>query len=162
MSRKAGTRVRCNVASLVARIEQVGQRAVKGVSDAMNDYGTLIHAAAIRNAPRDTESLETAIKIDKDYGGTNRRLRLRVWIDPNEPYVPRKLTHHDYGKTVGDYARLMEFGLSPFGTGRWSAREGTIAKGQQSGGRYFARAVQEYTKALFRRVEGIVKRAGRR
>lgn len=149
MGRSAETRVKCDVGGIQAAIRQVGDRAVKGVSGVMRDYGEIIAHQARMNAPRDTGALEGAIsvKMDRD---ANNRLVVRVYVS--------RIALHESGKNVADYAWEMERGLAPFGSGDYHAREGTLAKGSQAGGRFLERAVQEHRQALLQRARRIVKR----
>lgn len=153
------TRVKCNVEGLTARIEQVGKRAAKGISDAMHYYAEIMLQDAIANAPHDTGALESAIKIEQDYGGINGRLRIRVMVDPNVRYRPR--SGKQTNKTVGAYALLMERYLAPYGSGRWNAQVGTLEKGPQAGGRFLTRAVKDHKQALLERARRIAARAAR-
>lgn len=158
------TRVRCDVVGITARIEQVGKRAVKGISDAMRYYAEVMLRDAISNAPRDTGSLERALEIDYDYTGKNGRLAVTIRVDPSAPYIDPNPNHKPSNKTVGDYAELMERYLRPHGRAAagekgYDARAGTVAKGSQAGGRYLARAVRDHREALLNRARNIVRRA---
>lgn len=157
---KSSGTVKCDVRGIVARIEQVGERAVKGISDAMRYYAEVMLRDAIANAPRDTGSLERALDVEYMRNGVNGRLWVKIRIDPDEPYVDPNPNHKPSDKTVGDYAYLMERYLRPHGRGgKWDAREGTRAKGPQAGGRFLARAVQAHKAALLARAKNIAKRA---
>lgn len=158
---KSETRVKCDVRALTAKITQIGEKAAKGISDAMHYYAEVILRDAIANAPHDTGSLEKALHIEQDYGGINGRLRIKVMLDKDAPYVDTNPNHKASDKTVGDYAMLMERYLAPYGTGRWNAREGTLAKGAQAGGRFFDRAVKAHIQALIQRAQSIAHRAAK-
>ena len=154
------TRVKCDVQAITARIEQVGKRAVKGISDAMRYYAEVMLRDAIANAPRDTGSLERALEIDYSYGGLNGRLQVTIRVDPDAPYIDPNPNHKPTDKTVGDYAELMERYLRPHGRGgKWDARAGTRAKGPQDGGRFLARAVRDHMEALLNRARNLVRKA---
>lgn len=152
-------RVVCNVEGIIASIQQVGDRATKGISDVMRDYGELIVHQAKLNAPHDTGSLEGAIQAEYMRNGINRRLIVKIWVDPNTPYIDPNPRHKRGNKTVGDYAMLMEQYLTPHGDGGWHAQEGTTGKGPQAGGKFLERAVDQYRDALLQRAENIVRRA---
>lgn len=154
------TRVKCDVRGLVAELHQLGERAVKGISTEMRKYGELMLNEGIANAPYDTGSLQEAIDIKYERKGINTRLVVTIFVDLTKPYKPRNGRSTD--KEVGDYAMLMERGLAPHGSGRFQAREGTIAKGPQAGGKYFARAIQRYRKELIERARLVAKRAAKR
>lgn len=154
-----GTRVKCDVQAITARIEQLGERAAKGVSDVMRDYAEIMLHEAIINAPHDTGSLEDALKIEYQRNGINGRLAIKIWVDPRTPYVDTDPNHAPTSKTVGAYAWLMEKYLVPHGEGGWNAQDGTLAKGSQAGGRYLARAIRQHRAALLEKAQRIVKRA---
>lgn len=157
---KANTQVKCDVRGIMARIEQVGERAVKGISDAMRYYAEVMIRDALANAPRDTGSLERALDVEYMRNGVNGRLWVKIRIDPSEPYIDPNPNHKPSSKTVGDYAYLMERYLQPHGSGsRWFARKGTTDKGPQAGGRFLERAVKNHKAALLQRAKEIAKRA---
>ena len=158
------TRVRCDVDGITTRIEQLGKRAAKGISDAMRYYAEVMLRDAIANAPRDTGSLERALEVDYAHTGTNRRLVVTIRVDPSAPYIDPNPNHKPTNKTVGDYAELMERHLRPYGRAAsgergYDARAETISKGPQAGGRYLARAVRDHKEALLNRARNIVRRA---
>lgn len=158
------TRVKCDVAGITAHIEQVGKRAVRGISDAMHYYAEAILRDAIANAPHDTGSLENALEVEYGYGGINGRLQVTIRVNPDAPYIDTNPDHKASNKTVGDYAELMERHLRPWGRDgedRWRAREGTTSKGPQAGGRFLARAVRDHKEALLNRARKIVERAAK-
>lgn len=157
------TRVKCDVAGLTRKIEQVGTRAVRGISTAMRHFGEIMLDEAIHNAPLDTGSLaggrEKALKINYGLTGVNRRLVVTIWIDPTTPYIDPNPNHKPTNKTVGDYAGLMEKYLRPHGSGGYKARKGTRNKGAQAGGKFLQRAVKRYRMRLIQRAREIVRRA---
>lgn len=139
-------RVVCSVSGIVARIEQVGERAVKGISTVLHDFGEIILHEAKLNAPRDTGDLESSLHAEAMRNGINGRLWIKITIFPD----------------VADYAWLMEEFLTPHGSGGYSARPGTRAKGPQAGGKYIERAVEKYRSALIRRANEVAKRVAKR
>lgn len=151
--------VNCDVRRLTARIEQVGERAVKGISDAMRRYAEVIMRDAIANAPRKTGTLESAIRVEFTRKNGNGRLGVTIYVDPTVPYSDPDPNHKPTDKVVGDYANLIDRGLSPYGSGRYSAGVGTRAKGRRAGGRFLERAVNRHREALLRRARAIAKRA---
>lgn len=156
------TRVKCDVAGLTRRIEQVGTRAVRGISTAMRHFGELMYyEAKTLNAPKDTGSLEKAIDIAYERTGINRRLVVTIWIKTNEPYINPNSKRKQGKKTVGDYAFLMEKYLRPHGAGGYKARAGTRNKGPQAGGKFIARAVKRYRMRLIRKAREIARRSVR-
>jgi hypothetical protein len=156
------TRVKCDVDGLVAKIQQVGTRAVKGISTVMRNYGELILHQAERNAPHDTGSLEKALDIHYTPTGINRRLVVTIFVKTDEPYIDPNSNHKVSQKTVGDYALLMERYLRPYGAGGYKARKGTRDKGAQAGGKFLQRAVKRYRMELIQRARQIARRAAQR
>lgn len=154
--------VKCNVRELTARIEQVGERTVKGISDAIRYYAEIMIRDAVGNAPRKTGTLESAIRIEYARKNGNGRLGVKIFVDPTVPYFDPNPNHKPTDKVVGDYALLMERGLAPYGSGRYEADKGTLAKGSQAGGKYLARAIRDHREALVRRAKNIAKRAAER
>lgn len=84
-------------------LEQRGERAVKGVSDMMQDNGERIRDTARDFAPVLTHELEKSIKKNTTYTGINRRAEVEVFIDESTP--------------AGAYAARVHEGLMPFGKG---------------------------------------------
>lgn len=156
------TRVKCDPAGLVRIIEQVGERAVKGISTVMHTYADLMLADAIKYAPHDTGSLERAIRIQYDRSGINTRLKVKIWIDLTAAYEGKQGKGTKKRKTVGDYAFLMEKYLRPHGSGGYKAREGTLNKGVVAGGKFLERAVKKYRQTLIKRARLMAKRAAAR
>lgn len=154
------SRVKCDVRALVNEINQIGERAVRGISTEMRKFGELMLNEAFANAPYDTGSLQEALDIKYERSGANTRLVVTLFVDVNAPYETHSGIESD--KEVGDYAMLMERGLAPHGSGRFQAREGTTAKGPQAGGKYFARASQKYKAELIARARLVAARAARR
>ncbi len=145
-----GSTVKCDVGGIQAAIRQVGDRAVKGVSGVMRDFGEIIAHQAEMNAPRDTGALEDAIQVKMDRD-SNGRLVVKIYVS--------RTAMNEGGYRVADYAYQMETGLAPFGTGEYQAGQGTVAKGPQAGGRYLERAVQQHRQELLQRVARIVRKA---
>lgn len=139
----------CDVAGLTARIEQVGERCVKGISTAMTHYAEVMVNTAQLMAPRDTGALEAAIHYVATRNGINGRMRIEIMLD----------------SSVMDYAWLMEKYLIPHGKGggsRWGgsfhARVGTLSKGSRAGGGFLRRAVKAHREALLDKASAIAKR----
>ena len=158
------TRVKCDVKALTAKLEQLGERAVRGISTELRTYGKRIQDDAELNAPFETGSLIHAIKVDSSRTGINRRLVVTIFVDLSAPYIKTNTSGDSKPskKTVGDYAMLMEKGLAPFGSGKYQAREGTISKGPQAGGKFIKRAADANKSELIDRARQIVKRVTQR
>lgn len=140
----------CDTSGILAHIDQLGDYAVRGVSDVMQDYAELIAWEMERLAPRDTGALEGSIQVLKDRSGVNRRTSFTIQIDPNA-------THAD-GRSVATYGAIMEEMLTPHGSGGFHARAGTLAKGAQAGGKFFERAVERYEDSMVEAVQSKVRR----
>lgn len=145
------TEVKCDVGGIQARLYQVGDRAAKGVSDVLRDYGEIIAHQAVLNAPRDSGSLEAAIDVKAERDARNR-IQVKIYIKRTVPHF------EDEGKMVGDYAWEMERGLAPHGSGEYSAGPKTRAKGSQAGGRFLERAIERYRQEVYQKARRIIKR----
>lgn len=137
-----GMKISFNHLAIQAKIEQTGDRAVKGMSDVLRRRARLIRDLARSYAPRMTGLLERSI----DYvtiKGSNRRNTFVVYVDMD--------ADAPHGKTVGDYAPVMERKLRPYGAGRFNLGKGSKEKraaGNDVGGRFFRRAVEKGTDML--------------
>ncbi|WP_287110965.1 hypothetical protein [Methylobacillus sp.] len=138
------------------RIEQRGARAVKGVSDIMQDNAERIRDLAIEYAPVLTGDLEKTIRKNTSYTGINRRAIVEVFIDENGP--------------AGDYARLVHEGLAPFGSGETGRVGGSDPESLSVrkdagrgvvGGKFLTRAYREFKDKLTRDARRVIERAFR-
>lgn len=135
-------------------IRQIGERAVKGVSQDIRDGGEAIAELAREYAPyaapwlehnagsEDPEAhLEAAIET-KEIPDPSRRVAIRVFVNGNKP-------GHD-GKPIGQYAYLMHEH-----EGEWS--ESTLEK-PGAGSHYLLRAYQERADAIQQRAENTARK----
>lgn len=156
----------CDVEFLVGRIRQVGDRAVRGVSDIMQEEGEAIAQLAREFAPVDQGNLEEAIKVEVARGGSRGRISVDVYIDPDMP-APHinpdgTVTKGTESKTVGDYAAAMHEGLAPYGSGAFKLGPRSLAKaasGAAVGGKFLERALAKRARAIFLKVSRAVKAA---
>jgi hypothetical protein len=136
-----GMQMRYNPSMLEARLNQIGDRAVKGVSDVMRRAAIRIRDLARAYAPVKTGLLERSI----DYAvirDDKRRNSYIVFIDLDEIKVNTK----GNVKELGDYAFLMHEGLSPYGSGAFKLGKKSAAKrarGKKVGGRFLTRAAKD-------------------
>ena len=148
------TRVKLNKAQLMYRINQIGERAAKGISTVMREETENIATLAKSYAPVDEGNLEAAIKTEFDYLGVNGRLRASVYIDTS-------LVVRSDGKTVGNYARVMHELLQPYGSGDFHLGPLSRAKaeaGNDVGGKFLERAAKARMEMLVRKAQRIAQR----
>jgi hypothetical protein len=130
------------------RLDQEGERAVKGLSEVMKARGHDIMETAREfapfRAPGDggnpdlNRHLDHAIDMKVSLSGVNRRLAVVIFING------RKLGNQN--KTIAQYAYLIHEGLEPYGG--WKRGKGTVAKGLQAGGRFMTRAYEAYKERV--------------
>jgi hypothetical protein len=73
--------VEAQVNSIIIKLTQRGERAVKGVSDVMQSNGDAIRDLARAYAPVDEGNLEKAIVKNTTYTGVNRRSEIEIGVD---------------------------------------------------------------------------------
>lgn len=142
---------------LEAAIAQLGDRAIKGMSDKMRKIAVRIRDLARDNAPHKTGLLEEEIH----YGtkpGKNRRNTFVIWIDLDAARKNGKKGE------LGDYAFIMEEQLRPHGRGAGKPLQlgpGSRDKartGKKVGGRFLARAFIDATKNIENELAAEVRR----
>lgn len=141
--------------SVVAKLDQVGTRAQKHLVEVMRKGAEEIKELArdyapyapveLGGSPDQRRHLQEAIKVGEDRSGTNRRTSVFVYVDGAMQGAGNVY--------IDDYAWKMHESLSPYGSGLWHAREGTIAKGPYAGGQYLARAFKDQYKLIIRMAE---------
>ncbi len=147
-----GMVLKFNPRQLEANIAQVGERAMKGMSDKMRKTAIRIRDLARSYAPVKSGLLESSIDyitLRKDGRNT-----FAVFIDLDAGRYARE-------GQLGDYAFIMEEQLRPFGMSkgkRYYVSPKSAAKGPRVGGRFMSRAVKEGTKDLPAALAAIVRR----
>lgn len=143
----------------IFRLEQIGEKVVKGVSDVMQDYAEKIVERAREYAPIDKGNLERAIKKSTNKFGLNRRNTIDIYVD--ETMSVGK------GKTIRDYARYMHEGI-PGIQGGYKLGKKSLEKDAGRGivGRkYLTRALndykQDYLSAVRSRADRVLGPHGR-
>jgi hypothetical protein len=134
-------------------LQQVGEKAVRGIYAQMKVEAEKLAEKARENAPVDHGDLEKAIKVREAGGGRNDRGQFaRKSI---EVYVDETLPAHDSngrerpGKTVGDYAWEMHEHLTPAGPLQLGPKSQEKDGGSgKVGGKYLERASDEIEKEL--------------
>lgn len=142
--------------SLIARIQQVGARATKGVSGVMREEAEAMSRLAASYAPRKTGALESAITFDEERDERNR-LAFEVYIDLSTP-SPEK-SRPD--RSVAAYAKLMHDRLKPYGRGKYNLGIGSLLKDRGTGtvgGKFMKRAFELQKYQLMYRVQQLVSR----
>jgi hypothetical protein len=141
------------------QIEQIGERAMKGMSEVMRRHAIRIRDLARDYAPIKTGLLENA--IDYDMVKVGRRNSYVVFIDLDAT----KTTGKEGNVTqLGDYAFLMEEGLRPLARKGRVFNLGTLSRakaatGKKVGGRFLARAVADGTRDVLGDAAKEVRRA---
>ena len=142
-----GLDIRFNPAQLELVMQQVGERALKHMSEHMRKTAIRVRDLARSYAPRDTGLLEDSIDYAVTATGINRRNVFVVYIDVDA------VRRRGVG-TLSEYAWLMEENLHPYGRGLVNGRELYLGKGSKAkraggkkvGGKFLARAVKEGMK----------------
>lgn len=148
-----------NTTLLETKIAQLGERAVKGMSDKMRK-----HAVLVRNLARDYAPVRSGMLEDNiDYVTVKdgRRNAYVVFVRLEAPRTRSNAAGQTRTDELGDYAPLMEEGLSPYGRGRYKLGKRSRAKrasGKKVGGRFLARAVKDGTKTLMPELVDAVRR----
>lgn len=141
-----GLQTNLNTRMFEARLNQIGDRAVKGMSDRMRKTAIRIRDLAREYAPVKSGLLEKSIDYVTIRDGKGRNAYV-VYID-----LDAMRTGKRQGR-LGDYAWIMHSQLRPYGNkGKpFKLGPGSIAKaagGRKVGGRFLTRAVKEATKNL--------------
>lgn len=143
------------VESLVVRLNQTGERALRGVSAKIREGAKKIQYRAVEYAPVDEGDLESAIKVMTDRGGINSRLQATVYVDGDE--------EASNGKKVGDYALAVHEGVAPFGSGGWGrlGKRSKIKDGNRGvvGGKFLERAAEELAPEITKDLQEAIRKA---
>lgn len=140
--------VKVDLNGLLGRIQQRGERAVKGVSTVMQEGGDEIRDLARMYAPVDKGNLEDAIIKSTNPTGLNRRAEIEVGVDMSQPIGG--------GRTVERYAERMHEGNYKLGK---KSEAKAAALGVRVGPGYLSRAFNEVKGKMIERAANIVKRA---
>jgi hypothetical protein len=154
-----GIEMRFNHSMLEARLTQIGERAVKGVSDVMRRTAIRIRDLARDYAPIKTGLLERSI----DYSvlrDANRRNSYIVFINLDAARLRG-------AGVLGDYAFIMHDELHPHGRARSGERyfnlgvasKAKAASGKKVGGRFLRRAVKDGMKDILGNAAAEVRKA---
>lgn len=117
---------------------------------ALRRGATVMHRAAINNAPVDEGTLEDAIRIEESRGEKNR-IQIRLFVDESVP-VPGRLR-----KTVGSYAIRMHEGV--YKLGELSREKQMSLPGVKVGRKYIERAVDDNIEETERDIRKAVDKA---
>lgn len=152
-----GMTISRNVDHLEVSLMQLGERAIKNMSDRMRLRAIKIRDLARSYSPIDTGLLESSIDYKVIKHG--RRNAFVVFINLDA-------VHEDGKKQLGDYAFIMEEELHPYGRQkgrlRFTLGKGSRAKrmtGKKVGGHFLSRAVKDGTKDLMEDMAAAVRRA---
>jgi hypothetical protein len=135
-----------NPAMFEARLNQIGERAIRGMSERMRHTAVKIRDLAREYAPYKTGLLEKSIDYMTIRDGRNRNAYI-VFIDLDAARLGTREGQ------LGDYAWIMHGSLRPYGNKGKPLHlgPGSVAKaagGRKVGGRFLTRAVTEAIKNL--------------
>jgi len=151
-----GLTAKLNLRELEFTLNQIGERAQKGMAARMRTSAIKIRDLAREYAPEKTGLLADSI----DYAAVQdgRRKAYVVFIDLGAGRLGGKAGQ------VGDYADIMEYQLRPFGNQGKPFHLGVgsllkaAATGKRVGGRFLKRAVDEGLKNLMSELNDEVRR----
>lgn len=151
-----GLRVNWNPSQLEINIQQIGARAMKGMSDRMRKSALKVRDLAREYAPVKTGLLEDSINMLTTKGQNNRNVfTVYIDLDANRRGAGRS-------GELGDYAYIMEEQLKPYGRGKYNLGWGSLLKaassGRRVGGKFLARAMKEGTQGLINQLAAEVRR----
>lgn len=136
------------VESLLTRLHQVGEHAVKGVSDEIRRGAYEIRDLAREFAPVKEGDLEDALSIEVNQQDVNGRLQAYVYVD--ESHYSRK----SKTGTVGGYAMRMHEGFYKLGPKSKAKDGGTGLVGRK----FLERAVEELAPEIMERVNNKIRK----
>ncbi len=152
-----GLQTNLNPRMFEARLSQIGERAVKGMSDRMRKAAIKVRDLAREYAPRKSGLLENNIDYvtQRDARGRNSYV---VFID-----LDAARTGNREGQ-LGDYAWIMHSSLRPYGNKGKPLKlgPGSVTKaagGKKVGGRFLTRAAKDGTVNLRAQLVEEVRRA---
>lgn len=153
-----GLKMLTNPSAMEAKLTQVGDRAVKGMSERMRRHAIMIRDLARSYAPVKTGLLERSIDYAVIRDG--RRNGYVVFIDLDAV----KYTAEGKSIILGSYASLMEDRLRPHGRMGPELHLGTLSKakaagGKKVGGRFLSRAINEGLRNIKAEMQEAVNRA---
>lgn len=134
-------------------LQQVGERAVRGIFTQMKVEAEKIAEKARENAPVDHGDLEKAIKVRETGGGRNdlgqfARKGVEVYVDGTLPAHDSKGRERP-GKTVADYMWEMHEHLTPAGPLQLGPKSQEKDGGSgKVGGKYLERAADDVEKEM--------------
>lgn len=135
------------VDSLLAKLSQTGERAVRGVSEEIKEGAKDIQDLARLQAPVDEGNLEDAIKVEVDRSGINGRIQAYVYVDSDQDTGD--------GRTVGEYSNYMHEGTYNLGP-RSQIKQS--AAGVVVGRKFLERAVDDLAPGIIDRVYRAMQR----
>jgi hypothetical protein len=148
-------------------IENHFEGAVKGINQVMREGAKEIELLAKDYAPYappelggsedPRRHLQEAIET-KEEPKPGRRIALTVFVNGRRG---GRVLGNGRVVSIGTYAWLMHEGLSPFGSGAYSAREGTLSKSPQAGGKFLERAYRDQRRMIINNAAEAARRAFR-
>lgn len=151
------SRIEADFDGIILRLNQSGEKAVKGVSQVMQVNAEKIRDTAIEYAPVLTGALEDSIIKNTEYTGINRRAEVSVYIDESG----------EAGKYIAD----VHEHLAPWGDGSYGRVGGSdpnslsVQKDGGTGlvgGKFLTRAFEFYKDKIKKDCRRVVERAYQR
>lgn len=144
-------------------------KAVKGINMVLRDGAKEIQLLAQEYAPYappelggsedPRRHLQDAIEVKeegdpqaKTFGG--KGLKVTVWVNGRRQ---GRITAAGRVISIGTYAWLMHEGLSPYGSGAYHARAGTISKNPYAGGKFLERAYKDQKQMIIKNAAKALK-----
>lgn len=149
-----------NIGELELKLLQVGERAIKGMSERMRK-----HAVLVRNLARDYAPIKSGLledNIDYETIKEGRRNAYVVFVRTEAERERERADGSVYQDTLGDYAMIMERELRPYGKGNLKLGLRSRAKkasGKKVGGEFLKRAIKDGTSNLMPGLVDAVKKA---
>lgn len=137
-----GLQMLTNPSAMEVKLSQLGERAVKGMSERMRRHAIMIRDLARSYAPVKSGLLESAIDYATIREGRRNAYVVFIDLDATKP-------HGKEGEIqLADYAYIMEDQLRPYGRRGPPLKLGArslakAATGKKVGGRFLGRAINE-------------------
>lgn len=147
-----GIRIK-GIGAVATKLENFGRRSSRDAREALKEGAYDVQDLAKRQAPRDKGNLERAIKVDRDRGGINTRIRWFVFVDDN--------ADAGNGNRVGQYADLVHEGLHDLvnGPSDNTRRKQAENPDVEVGPFFLSRAVEKLEPEIKAKIELAIMRA---
>lgn len=135
-----GLSVKIDSEAMIAELRNIAQRANSNAARTLKRASIRVRDLARNYAPVDTGALQESL----DYGMKKEGGRNVYLVFVRGDFVKSG------GKTVGNYADIMESELTPYGNGKYTLGGRSRAKAQSFpvGGKYLERAVDKVSESI--------------